>query len=413
MINRVRGTQDLLDLNLQNFVLNKIKKHIHSYNFLEIQTPILEHAKLFIHSLGEQTDVVSKEMYVFEAEDKEDSICLRPEATAGVIRAYFENRVEEKPWKVFSYGSMFRKERPQKGRWREFIQLNFEVINTDSLAQDVLFIKMLDSFFSEKLKIENYVLKLNFLGCSDDRKKHKDALAEYLDKHSDKICDTCKTRKDTNILRVFDCKNKDCQSVYKNAPKLTDFLCQDCNAEWYDLQSKLQIMSVNFILDPKLVRGLDYYNKTVFEFSSDDLGAQNAFCGGGRYSLGLEVGSKENFPSIGAAIGLGRLLLLLEINKDRLSIDQDAALYLILPMSEKQHDLSLLLANQLHLKSLVVDVLLEGASIKSMMRKANKMGAKKVLIIGDDEQNSGTVTVKNMQTGESKVVKQTEVINEL
>ncbi len=414
MISRVRGTQDLLDLNLNNFIIEQIKKHVQNYNFTYIQTPILEYTKLFIHSLGEQTDVVSKEMYVFPSDgSKEDSICLRPEATASVMRAYFENRVEEKPWKVFSFGSMFRRERPQKGRWREFTQLNFEVINSNSVAQDVQFIKMLNSFFSDKLKIENYVLKLNFLGCLDDRIKHKEKLNEYLESFSTEICETCLKRKDSNILRVFDCKNPKCQEIYKDAPKLTDFLCTECSTEWNKLQETLHILSINFILDPKLVRGLDYYNKTVFEFASPDLGAQDAFCGGGRYSLGKEVGAKDNYPSVGAAIGLGRLLLLAQNNIDKLNISQAPALYLILPMSEKQHDLALLMANELQTNNICTDILLEGASIKSMMRKANKMGAKQVLIFGDDEQNNNTVTIKNMQTGESKVVNQSDVINNL
>lgn len=413
MIRRVRGTQDLLDLNLQNFILEQIKKHIQNYNFIHIQTPILEHTKLFIHSLGEQTDVISKEMYSFPSESKEDSICLRPEATSSVIRAYFENRVKNKPWKVFSFGSMFRKERPQKGRWREFTQLNFEVINSDSIMHDAQFIKMLDYFFSEKLKLENYVLKLNFLGCSDDRKRHKKEFGKYLDQHSDKICQTCLKRKESNILRVFDCKNPECQKVYKDAPKLTDFLCKKCSSEWNNLQETLHILSINFILDPKLVRGLDYYNKTVFEFASSGLGAQNAFCGGGRYSLGKEVGAKDNFPSVGAAIGLGRLLLLTQNNVDKLNISQPPALYLILPISEEQYRLALLIANELQVNNFCTDVLLEGASIKSMMRKANKMGAKKVLILGDDEQDNNTVTIKNMLTGESKVVKQPEVLKNL
>ena len=414
MISRVRGTQDLLDLNLNNFIIEQIKKHVQNYNFTYIQTPILEYTKLFIHSLGEQTDVVSKEMYVFPNDgSKEDSICLRPEATASVMRAYFENRVEEKPWKVFSFGSMFRRERPQKGRWREFTQLNFEVINSNSVAQDAQFIKMLNSFFSNKLKIENYVLKLNFLGCLEDRTKHKEKLNEYLESFSTKICETCLKRKDSNILRVFDCKNPKCQEIYKNAPKLTDFLCTECNTEWNKLQETLHILSINFILDPKLVRGLDYYNKTVFEFASPDLGAQDAFCGGGRYSLGKEVGAKDDFPSVGAAIGLGRLLLLAQNNIDKLNISQAPALSLILPMSEKQHSLALLMANELQTNNICTDILLEGASIKSMMRKANKMGAKQVLILGDEEQNNNTVTVKNMQTGESKVIKQPDILENL
>lgn len=412
-VKKVRGTQDLLDLTLQNFILDKIKKHVQLYNFNHIETPILEHTKLFIHSLGEQTDVVSKEMYQFPAEKKEDSICLRPEATASVIRAYFENKIEDKPFKAFSFGPMFRRERPQKGRWRQFDQINLEVINTESIAQDVHFIKMLDNFFSNELKLENYILKLNYLGCSEDRVNHKKALSKYLENVEDKICDTCKVRKDSNILRIFDCKNETCQAVYKDAPKLTDHLCETCSSEWNNIQEKLQILSVNFILDPKLVRGLDYYNKVVFEFSSNQLGAQSAFCGGGRYSLGKEVGAKEDFPSIGAAMGLGRVLMLAEQNKDQLNIPQKPALYLILPMSEKQHDLALLLADELLSNKLCVDTLLEGNSIKSMMRKANKVGAKKVLIIGDDEQANNSVTIKNMVTGESESVNQSEVVSNL
>ncbi|KKP23842.1 MAG: Histidine-tRNA ligase [candidate division TM6 bacterium GW2011_GWF2_28_16] len=410
MINRVRGTQDLLDLNLQNFVLEKLKNYINLYNFKHIETPVLEYTKLFIHSLGSNTDVVSKEMYTFPAENEEDSICLRPEATSGVIRAYYENKIEEKPYKVFNYGPMFRRERPQKGRWRQFDQLNFEVINSNSIAQDVLFIKMLDSFFSQELNLESYVLKLNYLGCSQDRQKHKIALKKFLDNIDSQICDTCKTRKETNILRVFDCKNEACQKAYKDAPKLTDFLCTECATEWQELQEKLNILSINFVIDFKLVRGLDYYNKIVFEFASPFLGAQSAFCGGGRYLLGKDVGAPENFPSVGAAIGLGRLLLLVEQNIQNLNLPEQKALYLILPMEKEQHNLALLLADELIANKISIDVLLEGSSIKNMMKKANKMGAKKVLILGEDEQNTGTVTIKNMQTGESVKIKQTEVL---
>ncbi len=412
MINKVRGTQDLLDLTLQNFILDQLKKHSQIYNFTQIETPILEHTKLFVHSLGEQTDVVSKEMYVFPAENDEDSICLRPEATASTIRAYFENNVEEKPYKVFSFGPMFRRERPQKGRWRQFDQLNFEVINTESISQDVQFIKMLNSYFSTTLKLEKYILKLNFLGCLEDRKQHKEALKNYLNSVDSQICDTCKVRKETNILRVFDCKNESCQNAYIKAPKLTDHLCKSCSAEWNDIKEKLQILSINFVQDPTLVRGLDYYNKIVFEFASTELGAQNAFCGGGRYSLGREVGAKNDFPSVGAAIGLGRLLLLVENNKHKLNIPENQPLYLILPMEKEQHNLALLLADELQSNKFCVDVLFEG-NIKNMMKKANKIGAKKVLIIGQDEQDTNTVTIKNMLTGESIKVKQGDVIKSL
>ena len=413
MIPKVRGTQDFLDLKLQSFVLDQAEKVLHNYNFVQIETPVLEHTKLFIHSLGEQTDVVSKEMYVFDTDSKKDSVCLRPEATASTIRAYIENKVEQKPWKVFSFGPMFRRERPQKGRWRQFDQFNIEVVNSASLMQDAHFIKMIDTFFSQALKLENYILKLNFLGCSDDRKKHREALNEFLENIKTDICETCLVRKNTNILRVFDCKNENCKKLYQNAPKLTDHLCSECDKEWKNLQETLSVLSVSFVHAPDLVRGLDYYNKTVFEFASSELGAQDAFCGGGRYSLGKELGQKENIPSIGAAIGFGRLLLLVEKQLNKLSLPQEPALHVIIPMTEKQADLALIISDELQSNNLCNDVLFEFASMKSSMRKANKMGAKFVLIVGDDEQKNGTISVKNMQTSEVGSVKQAHLIEYL
>jgi len=410
MISKVRGTEDLLDLKLHNFVLDLLKKHVLLYNFNEIQTPVLEHTNLFIRSLGQQTDVVSKEMFIIKShnEEKEESICLRPEATAPTMRAFLENHIAEKPWKVFSFGPMFRYERPQKGRWRQFSQFNIEVINSSSILQDAHFIKMLDVFFGEKLKLDNYVIKLNFLGNLEDRKKYKQKLYEYLDKFETQICKTCQERKEKNILRIFDCKSEECQKIYLDAPKITDNLSPETKKEWEYLVNCLNILSVSHVVDHKLVRGLDYYNKTVFEFSSKDLGAQDAFCGGGRYALGKELEAKEEYPSIGVAIGIGRLLILTEKYQNLLTIPQESALHIILPMSEKQHELALLLAYELQSNNLCTDILLEGASMTNMMKRTNKMGAKFVLILGDEEQTNGTVSIKNMQTGDSKTIKQSE-----
>jgi|SaaInlLV_10m_DNA_2_1039722.scaffolds.fasta_scaffold00054_63 histidyl-tRNA synthetase len=405
-IKRVRGTQDILDLQLQNFVLNQAKKHFTSYNYSQIETPIIEHTNLFVRSLGTHTDVVTKEMYTFTTEGG-DEICLRPEVTASTMRAFLENSIEERPWKVFTYGPMFRHERPQKGRWRQFEQFNIEAIATTSIAQDAHFIAMIDKFFNFSLKLENYVLKLNFLGCLEDRKNHKESLKKYLDSIDSQLCEKCKKRKETNILRVFDCKNDCCQKLYTKAPKLTEHLCETCNEEWQQLQELLQFLSVNFIHDPCLVRGLDYYNKTVFEFSSQELGSQNAFCGGGRYELAKELGGKENVPSIGTAIGLGRLLLLVEKNQNELNIPHAPALQIIIPMTEEQHVLALLLANNLQSNNICSDILFE-SSLNKKMKKANKLGAQHVLILGEEEQKNGTVSIKNMQTGKSNIIKQTE-----
>lgn len=409
MTTRVRGTEDIIDLRLYNFMLDKIKQHLTVYNFSQIDTPILEHTELFVRALGTETDVVSKEMYIFNTASSE-SICLRPEGTAGVIRAYIENRIEAAPWKVFIHGPMFRHERPQKGRWRQFNQVSIEIINTNAIEQDAQLLKMLDTLFCDVLKIENYVLKLNFLGCFDDRKAHRAALITFLDGIVDKICPTCQARKDKNTLRVFDCKNETCKELYTKAPKVTEYLCKACKPEWSTLTDLLSHLSISHVIDPMLVRGLDYYNKTVFEFSSRDLGAQNAFCGGGRYSLGKEMGAKDDVSCVGVGIGTGRLQLLLEKNLQKLSLPQDQALHVIIPMMPEQKPLALMLAYQLQSHNLVVEVLLESASLSNMMKKANKMGAKYALIIGPDEQQLGTVSVKNMVKGDATVMKQADVV---
>jgi histidyl-tRNA synthetase len=407
MITRVRGTEDVLDLRLYNFMLDQIKHHLTVYNFHQIDTPILEHTDLFVRAVGTETDIVSKEMYVFQTASGE-SLCLRPEGTSSIIRAYVENSVEQAPWKVFIHGPMFRHERPQKGRWRQFNQMSIEVINTPSIEQDVHFLKMLDTLFCDVLKLENSVLKLNFLGCSEDRKAHREALVAFLETIKDSICAQCLVRKDKNTLRIFDCKNEECKKQYHQAPKITDHLCATCAQEWQQLQTLLNVLSVSYVLDPTLVRGLDYYNKTVFEFVSRDLGSQDAFCGGGRYCLGKEMDAKTDLPSIGVGFGMGRMLMLVEKNLNKLTLPQEAALHIIIPFAAEQKQLALLLAHELQANGLCVDVLLEEASISNMMKRANKMGAKFALIIGPDEQQEGTVSIKNMLKGETTVVKQIE-----
>ncbi len=411
MLSRVRGTEDLLDLTLHNFVLERTKQHLQAYNYSEIQTPILEYTSLFMRSLGTETDVVTKEMYTFQTGSGE-SICLRPEVTASTMRAFLQAEPQLLPWKVFTYGPMFRHERPQKGRWRQFSQVNMEVIGSKEIAQDAHFIKMIDNFFSEKLNLENYLLKINFLGTIEDRKKYKEQLYKFLQTVGNKICQTCKVRKEKNILRIFDCKNESCKEAYQKAPKITDSLSQSSKKEWDELLTLLDTLSVNYVKDHSLVRGLDYYNKTVFEFVSPELGAQDAFCGGGRYDdLAKELSSKQDYPAIGASIGMGRLLILVNKVKDKLPVPQKDPLNLIIPLSENQQSLALLIADTLQDSKLCTDIILDTASIKNMMRKANKMGAKYVLLLGEDEQKTNSVTIKNMLTGESSTIKQADVVS--
>ncbi len=412
MITRVTGTEDILDLRLQSFFITTTKKHFEQFNFTHIQTPILEYTQLFVHSLGEQTDVVSKEMYVF-AQDQEKPVCLRPEMTASTIRACFENRVERLPWKVFSYGPVFRRERPQKGRLRQFHQFNVEVIGTQSIMYDAHVLKMLDTLFSKALHLENYVIKLNFLGCADDRRAHKAALLSFLENNIATICETCQKRKDTNTLRVFDCKNAACQKLYTTAPFIIQHLCEGCTGEWQTLKDQLQVLGINFIIDNTLVRGLDYYQKTVFEITSNQLGSQSAFCGGGRYHLGKEVGATEDYSSFGVGIGFERVLMLLELIQDKLPLEMAPRLHVIIPMTPAQDTLGLLLAHELRRENLTSDIMLDKASATNMMKKANKLGASWVLLIGENEQQSNTVMLKNMMTGKSTPVKQSDLIKVL
>jgi histidyl-tRNA synthetase len=261
--------------------------------------------------------------------------------------------------------------------------------------------------------LNNYALLLNFIGCSQDRKAYLLILKEFLNSSAAaQICDQCLVRKEHNVLRIFDCKTPLCQQIYKNAPFIADNLCAACTGEWGTLQEELTLLSVNYAYKPTLVRGLDYYNKTVFEFSSENLGAQNAFCGGGRYDQLIgQIGGREDQPSIGAAMGLERVMLLLEQNLDKLSLPQKPALQVIMPFSKDQHMLALLLADELHAHGITVETLFEGDSIKSMMKKANKLGAAHAIMLGEDEQKNKTVAVKNMITGEQVVMAQTELVN--
>src|SRR3990167_6686778 len=424
MISRVKGTQDFLNLKLYNFVIDLIKNHLKNYNFKEIQTPILEHIELFQRSVGEHTDIVNKEMFTFTTKG-EEILCLRPENTASIVRAFLNSQASPKtmlgnqtqidvPWKVFTVGPMFRYERPQKGRYRQFHQVSIEIIGSDSVSQDAQFIKILDQLFRDKLKLSNYSLLINYLGSTDDRKNYTKIVKDFLHNNFAKICDKCKERAEKNTLRIFDCKNPECIEIYKSAPQITEHLSQESRLEWDKLKALLDILSVDYKVAPHLVRGLDYYNKTVFEFVSSELGAQNAFCAGGRYDqLAVMIGGKKDEPSIGAAIGIERLLDLVELIKDKLDIPKEKSLNVIIPLSKEQHSEVLLIADNLAKNNFKTELLLEDSSLKSLMRQANRLNAKYVILIGEEESKNKTATVKNMLDGSEEVVSQNKITDAL
>lgn len=410
MFFRIKGTQDNLDCRFLQGVLQVIMGHLANYNFQQISTPILESRTLFERGLGVATDVVSKEMFIVESKSDREQICLRPEMTAGTVRAFVEQQGSlVLPWKVFSYGPLFRYERPQKGRYRQFHQVSIESLGTSSVMYDAFFISMLDTLFSEKLSIENYVLQINFLGQQQDRDIFKTHLYEFLSAHESIICATCQQRKDTNILRVFDCKIETCRNLYKHAPQIIDHLTPGSKLEWDMLCQQLHQLSVTFSHNPYLVRGLDYYNKTVFEFIGTTLGAQNTFCGGGRYdTLATQLGSKEEVPAVGAAIGVERLLMLLQDNQDSFAIAK-RPLVCIVPCQQEQNGTALLIADTLQAAGVCIDILVDEASLKSKLRKAHKLQALYVVVIGCDEQAGNYVTIKNMITGKDDKVFQADL----
>ena len=412
MFSRVKGVLDnFFEMSYWKGVQKRIEAHLKRYNFLEIETPLLEHVSLFERGLGYETDVVSKQMFIIEPKgSKSDKICLRPEGTAGTMRAFLEQQAKiSTPSKVFSYGSMFRYERPQKGRLRQFHHMNMEVIGASSIEHDAWLIKMLHVLFLEEFEIDSFVLKVNYLGTMQDRKNYSQALRLFLENRKQELCQTCQVRLQNNILRILDCKSLDCQAVLEQAPNLFDHFSDESKDEWQKLSNLLHQLSVTFVHDQKLVRGLDYYNKTVFEFVSYELGSQSAFCGGGRYDgLAQQLGSKVEVPALGCAIGMERLLLILEKRKAEF-LEETSSLICIIPFSEQQNMLALLLADDLQSKGKRVDVLLEDQKIKNKMKKAHNMSASYVLLLGEDEQNNNTVTVKNMITGNEEVVSQAEV----
>lgn len=411
MFSKIKGTQDILDYRPIEGLLQIIQSHLKHYNFSQISTPILESVSLFERGLGVATDVVGKEMFVVQAKSDREQICLRPELTAGAMRAFVEEQGQiVLPWKVFSYGPAFRYERPQKGRLRQFHQVSIESLGTATVQYDAFFISMLANLFTEKLKIENCVLQINFLGTQEDRQIFKTHLYEFLLQHDAILCETCKQRKETNILRVFDCKNETCHNLYKQAPKITDHLTLASQAEWQMVQDQLHQLSVTFVCNPYLVRGLDYYNKTVFEFIGLALGAQNTFCGGGRYdTLAEQLGSKELVPAIGAGIGMERLLIVLEDSLEKI-MSPRPSLVCVVPCDAQQNNTALLVADALQAAGVCVDILLDQASLKSKLRKADKLQAKYAVVIGQTEQEQNFVMIKNMMTGQDEKVSQADLI---
>lgn len=406
LTNAVKGTQDVLpqDSYKNRFVEQTLAEIAGNYGFREIRTPVFEHTELFNRSVGDTTDVVQKEMYTFM--DKGDrSITLRPEGTAGAVRAFLEHGLfnEALPQKVFYLTSCYRYEKPQAGRLREFHQFGVECFGAESPAADAEVIALANEIFGF-LGVKGLELQINSIGCPTCRAKYQEALKAYFESKKGDLCETCLSRLDRNPMRILDCKSPVCSGIAKDAPVVLDYLCDDCKDHFEKLKKYLDAMNIAYKINPTIVRGLDYYTKTVFEFVATGIGAQGTVCGGGRYDGLCEELGGNHMPALGFGLGLERLMLVLEAQGIKLPEDQKCNLY-VAPAGEAASLYAAGLVNDLRAGGMFTLFDVSDRGIKAQMKYANKIGAEYVVVIGDNELESGTAKLKNMESGEEMEVK--------
>ena len=407
MINIPKGTKDVLPTEAYkwHYVESKIDEVTKLFNVKEIRTPVFEHTELFLRGVGETTDIVNKEMYTF-LDKGNRSITLKPEGTAGAARSYVENNLGElpQPIKMFYKTPVFRYEKPQNGRLREHHQFGIEIFGADTPETDAEVIMIAKTLF-DKLGLKNLTLHINSIGCKNCRKEYNEKLKKYLFEHESELCGTCKERMVKNPLRVLDCKVDSCKVVAKDAPQIQDNLCDECREHQEKLCKILDLLGVEYVIDSNVVRGLDYYTRTVFEFISNDIGAQGTVCGGGRYNyLVEEVGGK---PTAAAGFGMGieRLLITLENLHLLDNVKDDSPTVYVAPLGDTAKLLSAKIVNNLRKNAISVETDLVGRSVKAQMKYANKINAKFVVVVGENEINNKLVNVKNMENGETTEVK--------
>lgn len=401
-IRSIKGTQDVLpsDTYKWQFVERLFLDTAKLYGFNEIRIPTFEDKSLFIRSVGDTTDVVQKEMYTFTDLGGRE-LALRPEGTAGINRAVIESGLinEALPVKLCYDISCFRAEKPQAGRFREFHQLGMELFGSHSPAADAEVIAFVSDFFNT-LGLTNISLEINSIGCPNCRKNYHAALKEYFEARKADLCDTCLTRLDKNPLRILDCKSPVCKEIAKDAPIGLDYLCDECGEHFEGLKKRLDALGIAYTVNPRIVRGLDYYTKTVFEFVSGDIGAQSTVCGGGRYDGLIKSLGGADQPGIGYAMGIERLLMVLEAQGIQIPKPSPCDLY-IASMGENASVFAMKLASDLRNEGFAAESDLIGRSLKAQMKYADKIDAKYSMVIGDDELAAGKAKVKNMSTGET------------
>jgi len=418
MIKAPRGTRDLLppDTALWNFVEAAVRDVFRAYNFHEIRTPIFESTDLFARGVGEETDIVAKEMFTWEdrgraESDKGQSLTLRPENTAGVVRAYIEHKLWDRGLnKLFYIGPQFRRERPQKGRYRQFYQIGAEVIGpptsgSESPARDAEILELLATLL-DRVGITGWTLELNSIGTPEDRVKFNDALRQALEPVVGKMCPDCQRRAVTNPLRVFDCKVPEDQPIIERLPRISQFLSEASRAHFVEVQEILKAVAVPFELNDRLVRGIDYYTRTAFEFTHGALGAQNAILGGGRYDGLSEALGGPAAPGIGFAIGEDRLVMSLAESAE--SVVRKPDVY-IAPLGAGMNREAARLARELRRHDLVADLGDESFRLKKSFEAADKIGARYLLIVGEDEVKADAFALKHLASGKQETIPRGEL----
>ncbi|NLK70806.1 MAG: histidine--tRNA ligase [Clostridiales bacterium] len=400
LIQRPNGTEDVIPQNIHKWhTIEKVTREVaEKFGFKEIRIPTFENTNLFLRSVGETTDVVQKEMYTVMA--KETKFTLRPEGTAGTIRATLQNGLlnEPMPQRLYYILPCFRHERPQAGRLREFHQFGVEMIGTQSPVADAEVISLAKNLL-DRLELRNIALYINSIGCPACRAEYHKALKAFFEKDKDNLCDTCLSRLEKNPMRILDCKSPVCSDIAANAPLIIDYLCQECSDHFEKLKSYLDAMNIEYTVNPKIVRGLDYYTKTVFEFVTTDIGAQGTVCGGGRYDGLIEQLGGPKTPALGFAMGIERLILTMEKQGCAFIEPKKCDLY-IAPMGENALLKTLTITHNLREEGFWTEYDVVGRSLKAQMKYADKIGALFTMVLGDNEINDNKAKLRNMSTGE-------------
>ena len=414
-INRaVKGTNDILpeQSGSWQFVERKMLETAELFGFKEIRVPVFEHTEVFQRSVGDTTDVVQKEMYTFDDKGGR-SITLRPELTAGVIRSAIENGIVNGalPAKVCYIGGCYRYEKPQAGRLREFHQFGVECMGAADPAADAEVISLAGQVL-ENIGIENISLEINSIGCPECRKEYHKALKEYFASRKTELCDTCNDRLERNPMRILDCKSPVCSEIAAKAPVVIDYLCDDCKSHFEKVKAHLDAAGIKYKVNPHIVRGLDYYTRTVFEFVSGDIGAQSTVCGGGRYDGLISQMGGPQVPSLGFAMGIERLMLVLKSQGTQLPLKSGCDIY-IASMGEKAAFEATRICAELRKSGFSAQTDICGRGLKAQMKYANKQNAKFSAVLGEDEIGSGIICLKNMETGTEQEIKLADIADQL